>query len=164
LDGLPLNRKIPRLSINAVTAQVVLDWVLPAVGIIITLIVIWYVWRYLRNSNRAGRISEFDERTFKKLVEVESSAEMQNVCPECKIPMRLEIRYKDYMKDTGDFLINRDTAIHSLKSLLEGERISQDDYDAILVYFNDHPEVKEQLFKRFKCPNCEKTIILPYEN
>lgn len=163
MEGLPLNREIPLLSINAVTAQEVLNWVLPAVGIVITLLVLWYVWRYLRNSNRAGRVSDFDERTFKKLVEVESSEDSQ-VCSDCKIPMRLEIRYKDYMKDTGDFLINRDSAIHTLKSLLEGERISQDDYDAILVFFSDHPEVKEQLFKRYKCPNCEKTVVLPYHS
>ena len=158
-----MNREIPLLSINAVTAQEVLNWVLPAVGILITLLVLWYVWRYLRNSNRAGRISDFDERTFKKLVKVESAEDSQ-VCSECKIPMRLEIRYKDFMKDTGDFLLNRDTVVHSLKSLLEGERISQDDYDSVLVFFNDHPDVKEQLFKRYKCPNCEKTVVLPYEN
>jgi hypothetical protein len=158
-----LNREISLLSINAVTAQEVLNWVLPAVGIVITLFVLWYVWRYLRNSNRAGRISDFDERIFKKLVEVESAEDSQ-VCSECKIPMRLEIRYKDFMKDTGDFLLNRDTAVHSLKSLVEGERISQDDYDSVLVFFNDHPDVKEQLFKRYKCPNCEKTVVLPYEN
>jgi len=159
-----LNREIPLLSVNAATTQDVLDWVLPAVGILITLIVLWYVWRYLKNSNRAGRVSDFDERTFKKLVEVDLSEDSQQICSECKIPMRLEIRYKDYMKDTGDFLLNRDTAIHSLKSLVEGERISQVDYDAILVFFNDHPDVQEQLFKRFKCPNCDKTVVLPYEN
>ncbi|MHA1125715.1 MAG: hypothetical protein ACTSO7_08295 [Candidatus Heimdallarchaeota archaeon] len=159
-----MNREIPLLSVNAATTQDVLDWVLPAVGILITLIVLWYVWRYLKNSNRAGRVSDFDERTFKKLVEVDLSEDSQQICSECKIPMRLEIRYKDYMKDTGDFLLNRDTAIHSLKSLVEGERISQVDYDAILVFFNDHPDVQEQLFKRFKCPNCDKTVVLPYEN
>jgi len=159
-----LNREIPLLSTNAVTAQEVLNWVLPAVGIVITLIVLWYVWRYLRNSNRAGRISDFDERAFKKLVEVDSSDDSHQVCSECKIPMRFEIRYKDYMKDTGDFLLNRDTAIHSLKSLVDGERISQEDYDAILVFFNDHPDVQEQLFKRFKCPNCDKIVVLSYEN
>ena len=27
-----------------------------------------------------------------------------------------------------------------------------------------HPDVQEQLFKRFKCPNCDKTVVLPYEN
>ena len=158
-----MNREIPLLSTNAVTAQEVLNWVLPAVGIIITLIVLWYVWRYLRNSNRAGRSSDFDERAFKKLVEVESAEDSQ-ICTECKIPMRLEIRYKDYMKDTGDFLLNRETVSYSLKSLLKGERISQDDHDAILVFFNDHPDVKEQLFKRYKCPNCDKTVVLPYES
>jgi len=156
-----LNSEIPLLSINAITAQEVLNWVLPAVGIVITLIVLWYVWRYLRNANRAGRSSDFDERTFKKLVEVESSEDSQ-VCSECKIPMRVEIHYKDFMKDTGDFLLNRETAIHSVKSLLEGNRISQGDYDSILTFFNEHPDIKEQLFKRYKCPNCEKTIVLPY--
>ena len=154
---------MPVLSINAVTAQEVLNWVLPAVGILITLVVIWYVWRYLRNSNRAGRISDFDERTFKKLVEVDDSVtDHHAICSDCKIPMRVEIKYKDFMKDTGDFLINRDTAIHSLKSLLEGERISQEDYDSVLVFFNKHPKIQEQLFKRYKCPNCEKTVVLPY--
>ena len=163
MEGLPLNRKIPVLSVNAATAQDVLNWVLPAVGIVITLVVIWYVWRYLRNANRAGRISEFDERTFKKLVEVdESSIDGHPICAECKIPMRVEIKYKDFMKDTGDFLLNRDTVIHSLKTLCEGERITQEDYDSILLFFNEHPDVQEQLFKRYKCPNCDKTVVLPY--
>ena len=76
--------------------------------------------------------------------------------------MRTEIRYKDFMKDQGEFLINRDTAEPTLLSLVKGERISQEDKENILQFFDENPNVHEQLFRRYKCPNCSKVVVLPY--
>lgn len=148
--------------LNDFTAQTVLNWVLPAVGSVIAIALIIYLWRYLRKSNEVGRISEFDEKTFKKLIVDKEESEQLPVCNECKMPMRVEIRYKDFMKDQGDFLIDRKTAKNSLQSLVDTERISQEDMDSILEFFDENPEINQQLFKRYKCPSCKKVEVLPY--
>jgi len=144
-----------------ISAQNIFNILLPIIGAIAAIALLIYLWRYIRKGNQAGRISEFDEKTFKKLIK---NGEQSGFCEDCKIPMRVEIRYKDFMKDSGDFLINRDTAIHTLKSLVEGERISQEDMDFILVFFDSHPEIQQQLFKRYKCSNCNKVKVLPYHH
>ncbi|MBN1330575.1 MAG: hypothetical protein JXA54_13960 [Candidatus Heimdallarchaeota archaeon] len=153
----------PKLfTINEITTQTVLNWLLPALGIIAGIFVIWFVWRYLRHSNEAGRISEFNERTFKKLISDEVEQEHHPVCEKCKMLMRVEIRYKDFMKDQGDFLIHRDTAEHTLESLVNSGRITKNDMKTILQFFIDNPKINEQTFKRYRCVNCNKIEVLPY--
>lgn len=147
------------LLAQEITAQNVLNWLLPAIGTVAAIALLIYLWRYTRKQNQAGRISDFNERTFKKLIK---EGEQLGFCEDCKIPMRVEIHYKDFMKDTGDFLIHRETAVHTLKSLVECERISQEDVDSILLFFESHPEIQQQLFKRYKCSNCKKLKVLPY--
>lgn len=142
-----------------ISAQNIFNILLPIIGAVAAIALLIYLWRYIRKGNQVGRISEFDEKTFKKLIK---NGEQSGYCEECKIPMRVEIRYKDFMKDSGDFLINRETAIHTLKSLVEGERISQEDMDFILIFFDSHPEIQQQLFKRYKCSNCNKVKVFPY--
>ena len=155
-------KTIPKLTLNVITVQDVLNWLLPALGILASFILIWYLWRYIRNSNRAGRMSEFNEKTFQKLVE--KGDHEHPICADCKISMRVEIRYKGFMKDSGDFLISRETADSILQSLVDGKRISEQDRENILRYFNDHDDITEKLFKRYKCPNCSRIIVLPYDN
>jgi len=147
------------LLTQAITAQSVLNWLLPTIGSVAAIALLIYLWRYMRKQNHVGRISEFSEKTFKKLIK---EGEQPGFCEDCKIPMRVEIHYKDFMKDTGDFLIHRETAVHTLKSFVECERISQKDVDSILLFFESHPEVNQQLFKRYKCSNCKKLKVLPY--
>ncbi|MBK5114945.1 MAG: hypothetical protein KGD59_15305 [Candidatus Heimdallarchaeota archaeon] len=152
----------PDLSINATIAEEILNWGLPILGVIFAGLIIWFIWRYVRKSNSAGRISEFDEKALKKLIEDKGSQKHIPFCEDCKMPMRIEIRYKDFMKDQGDFLISRETAEHTMASLVGSGRISQDDMDLMDEYFTSHPELEQQLFKRYKCPNCSKTHVLPY--
>lgn len=155
--------KQPRLFIiNEITAQTVLNWLLPALGVIAGIFIIWFVWRYLRHSNEVGRSSEFNERTFKKLIGDEVEQEHHPVCEKCKMLMRIEIRYKDFMKDQGDFLIHRDTAEQTLESLVNSGRISKIDMANMLQFFDDNPEINEQIFKRYRCTNCNKVEVLPY--
>ena len=124
-----MNNKIPVISINDVTAEQVLNWVLPILGALIIAVVIWYIWRYIKQSNQAGRISEFNEKTFKKLVGDEGAVDLLPFCQECKMAMRVEIKYKDFMKDTGDFLVSRDSAEPALRTFVDMERITQEDLD-----------------------------------
>ena len=154
--------KINNLTLNEISAESILNWVLPTVGTVLAIALIIYLWRYIKKSNEAGRISEFDERTFKKLVEEKGTEETHPFCNECKMPMRVEIHYKDFMKDQGEFLISRETAEKELQSLLDGKRISQEDKEAIINFFEENPEINQQLFKRYKCTNCSKMVVLPY--
>ncbi|MFW9923032.1 MAG: hypothetical protein ACFFDW_07055 [Candidatus Thorarchaeota archaeon] len=151
------------LMLKDFSAQTILNWVLPAVGTLIAIALIIYLWRYLRKSNEVGRITEFDEKGFKKLIEEHGSEEYAPFCQNCKLPMRFEIRYKDFMKDQGDFLINKETAEQTLKTLVECERISQEHMDFIMAYFEANPELEQQLFKRYKCPNCSRIKVIPYK-
>ncbi|MEA2071585.1 MAG: hypothetical protein U9O98_09890 [Asgard group archaeon] len=150
------------MTTNAWEAPTIINWILPAIGIVVSLILLFYLWRYIRYSNEAGRLSEFDERTFKQLVKKGSEKEIQAVCPECHIPMRVEIRYKDHLKDSGDFLITTKSLEETLHSLVECYRITEIDARRIKQFFKDHPGKEQQLFKRYRCPNCEKTVVLPY--
>lgn len=152
-------QEINSLLTQEITAQSVLNWLLPAIGTVAAIALLIYLWRYMRKENHAGRISEFNEKVFKKLIK---EGEQPGYCEDCKIPMRVEIHYKDFMKDTGDFLVHRETAAHTLKSFVDCARMSQKDMDLILLFFDSHPEIKQQLFKRYKCPNCNKLKVLPY--
>jgi cytochrome c-type biogenesis protein CcmH/NrfF len=152
----------PDLSINATLTEEILNWGLPILGVIFAGLIIWFIWRYVRKSNPAGRISEFDEKALKKLIEDKGSQKHLPFCADCKMPMRVEIRYKDFMKDQGDFLISRETAELTMASLVGSSRISQADMDLMDEYFTSHPELEQQLFKRYKCPNCSKIHVLPY--
>ena len=154
--------KISDLALNEISAENILNWVLPAVGTVLAIALIIYLWRYLRKSNEVGRISEFDERTFKKLVVEKSANEFIPICEKCKMPMRVEIHYKDFMKDQGEFLISRETAKKELQSLVDGDRILEEDMNNILEFFTNNPEVNQQLFKRYKCSNCSAVKVLPY--
>ena len=154
-----MNKETYNLIVQDIDATNVFNILLPILGTIFAIALLIYLWRYVRKGNQAGRISEFDEKTFKKLIK---DGEQSSFCEDCKIPMRVEIHYKDFLKDSGDFLINRETAVHTLKTLVECERISQEDSDLILVFFDSHPEIQQQLFKRYKCPNCGKVKVLPY--
>jgi hypothetical protein len=150
------------IASNAIDTQTILNWVLIGLGIAVFLFLLLYLWRYIRQSNQAGRISDFDERTFKKLVGEERSKEQIPVCKKCKTPMRVEIRYKDFLKDTGDFLFHQESVEQTTTSLVACDRISKKDKEAILLFFKEHPEIEQQLFKRYKCPNCHSVQILPY--
>ncbi|HUT80997.1 MAG TPA: hypothetical protein VMZ29_07325 [Candidatus Bathyarchaeia archaeon] len=150
------------LTINEITAQIVLNWLLPALGVLAGIFIIWFVWRYLKHSNEAGRVSEFNERTFKKLISDEVEQEHHPVCEKCKMLMRVEIRFKDFMKDQGDFLVHRDVAEQTLESLVNSGRITKNDMKAMLQFFTDNPKINEQLFKRYRCMNCNKIEVLPY--
>lgn len=152
----------PDFSVNATLTEEILNWVLPILGVIFTGLIIWFIWRYVRKSDHAGRISEFDEKSLKKLIEEKGTQQHLPYCVECKMPMRTEIHYKDFMKDQGEFLINSETAENTLTSLVGSSRISQEDMDLITEFFISHPELEQQLFKRYKCPNCSKTQVLPY--
>ncbi|NPE07939.1 MAG: hypothetical protein GNW80_06640 [Asgard group archaeon] len=152
----------PNLSVNATLAEEILNWGLPILGVIFTGLIIWFIWRYVRKSNPAGRISEFDEKSLKKLIEDKGTQKHLPYCGDCKMPMRTEIRYKDFMKDQGEFLISSETAENTLTSLAGSGRISQEDMDLIKEFFASHPELEQQLFRRYKCPNCSKTQVLPY--
>ena len=154
--------KTPDLSINQTLTEEILNWVLPILGVIIAGLIIWYIWRYTRRSDHAGRISEFDEKALKKLIEDKGTQKHLPYCEDCKMPMRTEIRYKDFMKDQGEFLISSETAEHTLTSLVGSSRISQEDMDLIKEFFTSHPELDQQLFKRYKCPNCSNIQVLPY--
>jgi hypothetical protein len=151
----------PFLSTNDITAQDVLNWVLPALGIAAAAVVIYFSWRYLRKSDSVGRVSEFNEKTFKKLIKNEDQEYLPN-CLQCKMPMRVEIRYRDFMKDTGDFLIVKETAEQTVASLVGVGRISEEDKIKILKFFEEHPELDQQLFRRYKCPNCSEVKVVPY--
>jgi len=154
--------KTPDLSINQTLTEEILNWVLPILGVIFAGLIIWYIWRYTRRSDHAGRISEFDEKALKKLIEDKGTQKHLPYCEDCKMPMRTEIRYKDFMKDQGEFLISSETAEHTLTSLVGSSRISQEDMDLIKEFFTSHPELDQQLFKRYKCPNCSNIQVLPY--
>ncbi len=154
--------KTSDLSINQTLAEEILNWALPILGVIFTGLIIWFIWRYVRKSDHTGRISEFDEKSLKKLIEEKGTQKHLPYCEDCKMPMRKEIRYKDFMKDQGEFLISSETAEHTLNSLVGSSRISQDDMDLITEFFASHPELDQQLFRRYKCPNCSKTLVLPY--
>ena len=156
--------RIPEMSQKAWEGSKYLNWILPGIGLLISLILLWYLWRYLRKSNKAGRMSEFDERTFKKLLEEEGVDDQQlPFCSDCKLPMRVEIHYKGFMKDQGEFLIQKKTAKQTLKTLVECERISKEDEKNILAFFAKSHTVDQQQFKRYKCPNCSKVQVLPYK-
>ena len=150
------------LSINATLAEEILNWALPILGVIFAGLIIWFIWRYVRRSDHVGRISEFDEKALKKIIKEKGDKEHIPFCEDCKMPMRMEIRYKDFMKDQGEFLVSRETAEHTLTSLLGNERITQDDMDLIVQFFEKNPELDQHLFRRYKCPNCSKTQVLPY--
>ncbi|NHJ84851.1 MAG: hypothetical protein FK734_05280 [Asgard group archaeon] len=152
----------PDLMTKAVTAEQVFNWLLPAFGVVVLLFLFWYIWRYVRASNKAGRVSEFSERTLKRLIDEKYEDETIPFCNKCKMPMRVEIRYKDFLKDSGDFLITRETVEPTLQSLVECDRISKTDKEEVLSFFAKHPNIDQQLFKRYKCPNCSKVQILPY--
>jgi len=152
----------PNLSINATITEEILNWALPILGVVFAGLIILFIWRYVRRSDQAGRISEFDEKALKKIIEEKVTKEHKPFCDDCKMPMRMEIRYKDFMKDQGEFLINRETADHTLNSLVGNERISQEDRDLIIEFFEAHPNLEQHLFRRYKCPNCTKTSVLPY--
>jgi cytochrome c-type biogenesis protein CcmH/NrfF len=152
---------IPILAANDVTAKDILNWLLPALGVVAAGLVILFVWRYVRKSDHAGRISEFNEKTFKKLIETDEQ-ELLPICQKCKITMRVEIKYRDFMKDTGDFLISKETAEHTTDSLVKTGRINEEDVTRIITFFESHPEIEQQMFKRYKCPNCSDTSVLPY--
>ncbi len=152
----------PDLSINATLAEEILNWGLPILGVIFAGLIILFIWRYVKRSDRVGRISEFDEKALKKIIEEKGTQEHIPHCSVCKMPMRMEIRYKDFMKDQGEFLINRETAEYTLNSLVGSERITQEDMDLIVQYFEDHPNLEQYLFRRYKCTNCSKTKVLPY--
>jgi len=154
-----LIQELNSLLTQEITAQNVLNWLLPAIGIVAAIALLIYLWRYMRKANHVGRISEFNEREFKKLIK---EGKKPGFCEDCKIPMRVEIHYRDFLKDTGDFLIHRETAAHTLKSFVDCERMSQEDADLILLFFDSQPKIQQQLFKRYKCPNCNKMKILPY--
>jgi hypothetical protein len=154
--------KTPDLSINQTLTEEILNWALPILGVIFTGLIIWFIWRYVRRSDHVGRISEFDEKALKKLIEDKGTQKHLPYCEDCKMPMRTEIRYKDFMKDQGEFLINSETAEHTLKSLVGSSRISQEDMDLIKEFFTSHPELDQQLFKRYKCSNCSNIQVLPY--
>jgi len=152
----------PSLILQKITSSTFLNWFLPALGVIATLFVIIFVWRYLRHSNQAGRISEFNERTFKKLIVEEGIQEQIPFCNECHLPMRLETTYKDFLHDQGEFLIYRETLEESLSNLQKSGRIAEPDEERIRLYFKHHPSTQEHLFRRYKCPNCSKVQVLPY--
>jgi hypothetical protein len=152
----------PDLSINATLAEEILNWALPILGVIFAGLIIWFIWRYVKKSDQAGRISEFDEKALKKIIEEKGTQEHIPFCDDCKMPMRMEIRYKDFMKDQGEFLINRESAEHTLTSLVGSGRITQEDMDSVNQFFADNPELEQHLFRRYKCPNCSKTLVLPY--
>lgn len=154
--------KTPDLSINQTLTEEILNWVLPILGVIFAGLIIWYIWRYTRKSDHAGRISEFDEKALKKLIEDKGTQKHLPYCEDCKMPMRTEIRYKDFMKDQGEFLISSETAEHTLTSLVGSSRISQEDMDLIKEFFTSHPELDQQLFKRYKCSNCSNIQVFPY--
>jgi hypothetical protein len=151
----------PILTTNDITARDVLNWVLPAIGVLAAVVVIYFVWRYLRQSDRVGRVSEFNEKTFKRIIKDKETEHLPN-CSKCKMPMRVEIRYRDFMKDTGDFLISKDALEQTTKTLLESGRISEDDRVNIVTFFVENPETKQQLFRRYKCPNCSDVHVIPY--
>ncbi|NHJ04587.1 MAG: hypothetical protein EAX90_07175 [Candidatus Heimdallarchaeota archaeon] len=155
--------KFSDLTVNDISAESILNWVLPAVGTVLAVALIIYLWRYLKKSNEVGRISEFDERTFKKLIVEKGADEFIPICEKCKMPMRVEIHYKDFMKDQGEFLISRETAKKELQSLVDGDRILEEDMSNILEFFNDNPKIKQQLFKRYKCSNCSAMKVFPYQ-
>lgn len=158
-----LYKIIPILTINDITVKEILNWLLPALGIIAAALVILFVWRYVRQSDQAGRISEFNEKTFKKLIESDEQEKLPT-CHKCKITMRVEIKYRDFMKDTGDFLISKDTAEQTTDSLVKTDRINEEDKTRILTFFEKHPDVKQQMFRRYKCPNCSETKVLSYQS
>ncbi|MHA1213058.1 MAG: hypothetical protein ACTSSH_11410 [Candidatus Heimdallarchaeota archaeon] len=152
------------LSTNEVTGQTVLNWLLPALGVLAAIFIIWFAWRYLREGNPAGRLSEFNERTFKKLIEHEGDQVQKPLCSKCKLPMRYETKYEDFRQDQGEFNIQRKAAKETLVILAKSKRITKRDKTRILEFFDDHPEISEQLFKRYKCTNCEKVEILPFKS
>ncbi|NHK30298.1 MAG: hypothetical protein FK730_03030 [Asgard group archaeon] len=152
---------IPILAANDITAKDILNWLLPALGVVAAALVILFVWRYVRKSDHAGRISEFNEKTFKKLIETDEQ-ELLPICQKCKITMRVEIKYRDFMKDTGDFLISKEMEEHTIDSLVKTGRINEEDVTRIRTFFEANPEIEQQMFKRYKCPNCSDTCVLPY--
>lgn len=153
---------MPTLAANDITVKDVLNWLLPALGVVAAALVILFVWRYIRQSDQTGRISEFNEKTFKKLIGTDEQEKLL-ICQKCKMPMRVEIRYRDFMKDTGDFLVSKETVEQTTDSLVKTGRISEKDKARILTFFESHPEIEQQMFKRYKCPNCSKTSVLPYQ-
>ena len=92
-----LTNEIPKeLTCHAWSAQNFFNWLLIGIGVFATLFLVFYIWRYVRLSNRAGRMSEFDERTFKKIIEKELQEDStQPFCQNCKIPMTKEVHYKE---------------------------------------------------------------------
>ncbi|MCF2144645.1 MAG: hypothetical protein K9W42_13185 [Candidatus Heimdallarchaeota archaeon] len=151
----------PVLTLQKITSTTFLNWFLPALGIIAAVLVVIFIWRYLKHSNQAGRISEFDERAFKKIIKEESSHQLP-FCSDCNLPMRLETTYKDFLHDQGEFLIYRLTLEETLTNLVKSERITTDDESKIHQFFDEHPNSTEHLFRRYKCPNCSKVVVLPY--
>lgn len=157
-----MNLENPFLTINEITAQSVLNWLLPSLGGIAAFLVILFVWRYLRHSNEAGRVSEFNERTFKKIVETEGSAEDLPFCEKCKLPMRVEIKYKDFLQDSGEFTIDRDSIEEMLVPMVKSGRITEENREMINDFFKKNSSITQQTFRRYKCPHCSKVIIKPY--
>lgn len=151
-----------KLVQNAWKAQDYINWILPGIGIIISFILVWYLWRYIRHSNQAGRISEFDERTFQRIIKEGPEGQHTPLCPDCELPMRVETHYKDYLQDSGEFVFQRETLKPSLNQFLENGQITQKDKNRILGYFDKHSTLKEQRFRRYKCPDCGRVEVLPY--
>jgi hypothetical protein len=154
----------PELTSQVWDAPAYVDWLLPVLGSIGIIILLFYLWNIFRKSNQAGRISEFDEKGFRKIVKDEEESEKHSapLCPECKLPMRKEIRYKDFLKDTGEFLITRESLQEITQSLVDCQRISKEDKKRILEFFESNPSSNQQTFRRYKCPNCSKVLVLPY--